>query len=87
MKTSSKLLIAAAFAGALLARPLHAEDKADAGKSGTNAPAEKAGCKAKAGCKSKEGCKAKEGCKSKEGCKAKESCKGSTNAPAEKKAE
>jgi hypothetical protein len=81
MKTSSKLLIAAAFAGALLARPLHAEDKADAGKSGTNAPAEKAGCKAKAGCKSKEGCKAKDS------CKAKESCKGSTNAPAEKKAE
>ena len=76
MKTTSKLLIAAAFAGALLARPMLAGEQAT--DKGTNAPAEKASCK------SKEGCKAKASCKSKEGCKAKEGCHASTNAPATK---
>ena len=64
MKLGTKLLLAAALAGAISARPVLAEDNSHA----TNNPSagDKAGCKSKEGCKAKESCKAQESCKSKD---------------------
>lgn len=85
MKTTTKLLLAAAIAGAVTARPSFAANAMD--HSSVTPMADKASCKSKDGCKAKDSmnqntnapaadkasCKAKASCKSKDGCKAKDS--------------
>lgn len=89
MKTTTRLLLAAALAGAVSARPVLAAEGA-AGQAADPSRAEKASCKGKEGCKAadaahaeKASCKGKEGCKAadathaeKASCKAKEGCNG-----------
>ena len=78
MKTTTKLLLAAAVAGAITARPVIAASGSSDGSTKAPSIAEKSSCKSKDGCKSKDSTNApgdKASCKSKEGCKAKDSCK------------
>jgi len=84
MKNTTKVLMAAAIAGAFAARPALANTVATDQAPGYHSVGDKDACSGKEGCKSqdksKESCKGKESCKakdkSKESCQSKESCKG-----------
>lgn len=90
MNTTTKMLLAAALAGAVSARTVIAAEGA-AGQATDPAHAEKASCKGADGCQGHDGghaekasCKGKDGCQGhdagqagKASCKAKDGCKGS----------